>query len=232
MECAKRHGLRQCLLKPILGKFEGDYMANTDNRIIPERLQNIFLKILSPLTHLLTKWGVSPNSISIAGLVITVLAALAFTAGYIRLGGVLVLIGGLCDTFDGVIARSAGKATRYGAFFDSVIDRYSELVMFFGIAAHFVLTKEYLTLLAILFAMCGSIMVSYSRARAESLGFSANIGIMQRAERIVLLGFGALFHLTALKIAIWLIAILANITALQRIHHVRKQDANRIKENA
>ena len=207
-------------------------MANADKRIIPEKLQNIFLKILSPLVHLLTKWGVSPNSISIAGLVITVLAALAFTAGYIRLGGVLILLGGLCDTFDGVIARSAGKATRYGAFFDSVIDRYSELIMFFGIAAHFVLIEDYLTSIVIFLAMCGSIMVSYSRARAESLGFTAKIRIMQRAERIVLLGFGALIHITALKIAIWLVAILANLTALQRIRHVSRQDANQGKESA
>ena len=202
-------------------------MADADKRILPERLQSIFLKILSPLTHLLTKWGVSPNTITLAGLIITVLAALAFTAGYIRLGGVLVLLGGLCDTFDGIIARSAGKTSSYGAFFDSVIDRYSELVMFFGIAAHFVLIKDYLTLVAVFFALCGSIMVSYSRARAESLSYSANIGIMQRAERVVLLGAGALFHITALKIAIWLIAVLANLTALQRIRHVYKLDANR-----
>lgn len=211
------------------GKFEGDQMANVDRRIIPAKFQSIFLKILSPLTHLLTKWGVSPNSITIAGLVISVLAALAFTAGYIRLGGVLVLLGGLCDTFDGVIARSAGKATRYGAFFDSVIDRYSELVMFLGIAAHFVLINDFLTLVAILIALCGSIMVSYSRARAESLGFRANIGLMQRAERIVLLGSGALFHIAALKIALWLIALLANLTALQRINHVNHQYANQIE---
>jgi CDP-diacylglycerol--glycerol-3-phosphate 3-phosphatidyltransferase len=200
-------------------------MACADKRIIPEKLQNISLKILAPLIHLLTKWGVSPNSITLAGLIITALAALAFTAGYIRLGGVLVLIGGLCDTFDGVIARSGGKATRYGAFFDSVIDRYSELAMFFGITAHFILINDYITLVAIFFAICGSIMVSYSRARAEGLGFAANIGIMQRAERIVLFGFGALFHITALKIAIWLIAVLANLTALQRIRYVYRQAA-------
>ena len=207
-------------------------MADADKRIFPESLQRIFLKILSPLTHLLTKWGVSPNTITLAGLIITVLAALAFTAGYIRLGGVLVLLGGLCDTFDGVIARSRGKTTRYGAFFDSVIDRYSELVMFFGITAHFVLVKDYLTLIAVFFAMCGSIMVSYSRARAESLDYKAHVGIMQRAERIVLLGAGALFHITALKIAIWLIAVLSNLTALQRIRYVYKQAANPEKENA
>ncbi len=202
-------------------------MADADKRILSERLQSIFLKILSPFTRLLTQWGVSPNSITLAGLSITVLAALAFTAGYIRLGGVLVLLGGLCDTFDGAIARSTGKTTRYGAFYDSVIDRYSELVMFFGITAHFVLVKDYLTVIAVFFAMCGSIMVSYTRARGESLGYKTEVGIMQRAERIVLLGAGALFHITALKIAIWLIAVLANLTALQRIRHVYKQNENR-----
>jgi CDP-diacylglycerol--glycerol-3-phosphate 3-phosphatidyltransferase len=207
----------------------GDQMANADSRIIPERLQKIFLKILSPLIHLFTKWGISPNAITIAGLIITSLAAGAFMAGKIRLGGILLLIGGLCDTFDGSIARSTGKATRYGAFFDSVIDRYCELVMFFGIAAHFVLIKDFLTSTVIFFALCGSIMVSYCRARAESLGFNANIGIMQRPERIVLLGFGALIHITVLKIAIWLIAILANLTALQRIRYAGKQDANGVE---
>jgi CDP-diacylglycerol--glycerol-3-phosphate 3-phosphatidyltransferase len=207
-------------------------MANADRRIIPERLQKIFLKILSPLIHLFTKLGISPNAVTIAGLIITSLAAGAFIAGNIRLGGILLLLGGLCDTFDGSIARSAGKATHYGAFFDSVIDRYCELVMFFGIAAHFVLIKDYLTSTVIFFALCGSIMVSYSRARAESLGFSADIGIMQRPERIVLLGLSALIHITLLKIVIWLIAILANLTALQRIRHVSKQDANDVEQKA
>jgi CDP-diacylglycerol--glycerol-3-phosphate 3-phosphatidyltransferase len=208
-------------------------MANAERGLIPERLQNFFLKILSPLIHLFTKWGISPNAITIAGLIVTFFATAAFMAGKIRLGGVLLLLGGLCDTFDGSIARAAGKATRYGAFFDSVIDRYSELVVFFGITAHFILIEDYIISTVIFFALCGSIMVSYSRARAESLGFNAKIGIMQRPERIVLLGFGALIHITVLKFAIWLIAILANLTALQRIRHVSKQDANQNnKKNA
>ena len=184
---------------------KGIQMANTNRRIIPEAIQTIFLKILSPLINLFTKWGLSPNSFTIAGVIITSLAAMAFIAGYIRLGGVLVLLGGLCDTFDGSIARSTNKNTRFGAFFDSAIDRYSEFVMFFGIAAHFVLIKDFLTSIVILFALCGSIMVSYCRARAESLGFNAAVGIMQRPERIVLLGFAALIHIVALKIIIWLI---------------------------
>jgi CDP-diacylglycerol--glycerol-3-phosphate 3-phosphatidyltransferase len=204
-------------------------MTDAEGRIIPARLQKIFLKILSPLIHLLMQWKVTPNTITLAGLCITVLAAVAFTFGHIRLGGILVLLGGLCDTFDGSIARSAGKTTRYGAFFDSVIDRYSELIMFFGVAAHFIWTEDYLTAVVIFFALCGSIMVSYCRARAEGLGFDAKAGLMQRAERIILIGFGALFHVAALKIALWLIAILSNITALQRIRQVYGQAANQFE---
>ena len=117
-------------------------MADTHRRIIPEGLQKIFLKILSPLISLFTKWGLSPNFFTIAGLIITSLAAAAFIAGYIRPGGVLILLGGLCDTFDGSIARSTDKSTRFGAFFDSVIDRYSEFVLFLGIGAHFVLNHD------------------------------------------------------------------------------------------
>ena len=204
-------------------------MADAEGRIITARLQEFFLKILSPLIHLLTKWKVSPNTITLAGLFITVLSAVAFTFGHIRLGGFLVLLGGLCDTFDGCVARSTGKTTRHGAFFDSVIDRYSELIMFFGVTGHFIRIHDYLTATVLFFALCGSIMVSYCRARAESLGFDAKAGIMQRAERIILLGFGALIHITALKIAIWLIAILSNLTALQRIRQVYRQETNPIK---
>jgi CDP-diacylglycerol--glycerol-3-phosphate 3-phosphatidyltransferase len=201
-------------------------MADADRRIIPERLQKILLKMLSPVIHLLTKWRVNPNVVTLAGLFITILAAAAFMTGNIRLGGLLVLLGGLCDTFDGSIARAAGKSTPFGAFFDSVIDRYSELVMFFGIAAHFIWVKDYQTAIVLFFALCGSIMVSYCRARAESLGFDAKAGVMQRPERIILLGFSALTHVAVLKIAIWLIAILSNLTALQRIHQVYSQEAN------
>ena len=160
-----------------------------------------------------------------AGVIITTLAALAFIFGYVRVGGILILLGGLCDAFDGGIARSANKASRFGALFDSVLDRYSEFALFFGIGAHFIMLKDYHTSIVIFIALCGSMMVSYCRARAESLGFNAAQGIMQRPERIVLLGFGAIIHVSALKIAIWLVAIFANVTAIQRIRHAYKQDS-------
>ena len=207
-------------------------MTGTDLRMIPESIQKRCLKILEPLFNYLAKWGFSPNTFTVAGVIITTLAALAFILGYIRIGGILVLLGGLCDTFDGGIARSANKVTRFGAFFDSALDRYSEFVLFFGMGAHFVAIKDYMTSIVIFIALCGSIMVSYCRARAESLGFNATRGIMQRAERIVLIGFGALFHVIALKIAIWLVAILANVTAIQRIRYAYKQDSCKSEREA
>lgn len=199
-------------------------MTGTHRRLIPENLQHVFINLLTPLTRIFVKWGLSPNVFTIGGVIITVFAAAFFIMDYIRLGGILVLLGGLCDAIDGNLARSASKVTRFGALFDSAIDRYAEFAMYFGIAAHFVLIENYQTSVVIFFALCGSIMVSYCRARAESLGFNSNVGIMQRPERIVLLGLGALVHPVAFKIAIWLVAVLANYTALQRIRHVYKQD--------
>lgn len=205
-------------------------MANTNRRLIPDRLQKIFIRILAPLTRLFTKWDLSPNFFTVAGVIITSLAAVVFMMGYLRLGGILILLGGLCDTMDGSVARSAGKATRFGALFDSALDRYSEFVMFFGVAAHFVLVKDYQTSIVTFFALCGSIMVSYCRARAESLGFVSKVGIMQRPERIVFLGLGAIIHVIALKLVIWLIAIFANFTALQRIRHAYKQNLSNFEK--
>jgi len=198
-------------------------MANTTRRLIPVNLQNGFVNLLTPLIKILTRWGINPNSFTLAGLIITSMAAVAFIMGHLRLGGFLILLGGLCDTIDGSLARFTNKATRFGAMFDSAVDRYSEFVMFFGMVVYFVMLKDYPTSVVTFFALCGSIMVSYSRARAESLGFDSRVGIMQRPERIVFLGLGALIHPGALKFAIWLVAIFANFTALQRIRHAYKQ---------
>jgi CDP-diacylglycerol--glycerol-3-phosphate 3-phosphatidyltransferase len=203
-------------------------MATPNRRLIPVSLQNGFIKLLAPLIKMLTKWGISPNSFTLAGVMISSLSAMAFIMGYMRLGGLLILLGGLCDSIDGSLARAANKATRFGALFDSAIDRYSEFVMFFGIMAYFVMIKDYPTAGVVFLALCGSIMVSYSRARAESLGFDSKVGLMQRPERIVFLGLGALIHPVMLKLAIWLVAIFSNFSALQRIRHAYKQDATKL----
>ena len=205
-------------------------MAGIIRRLLPESIQNTFFNLLTPLVKALTKWGVHPNSLTLAGLIITCMAAVAFFRGNLRIGGVLILLSGLCDSLDGNLARATGKATRSGALLDSVIDRYSEFVMFLGIAAYFITMKNYLIFAVTFNALCGSIMVSYTRARAESLGFESKAGMMQRAERIVCLGLGALIHPIAFKLSIWFVAILANATALQRLRHASKQYATKTDE--
>jgi CDP-diacylglycerol--glycerol-3-phosphate 3-phosphatidyltransferase len=207
-------------------------MAYPGRRLIPQGLQDSFIKLLSPLITLLSKKGLSPNSFTFAGVVIISFGAAAFLMGYIRLAGTLTLLGGFCDTIDGLLARTTGKASRFGALLDSAVDRYSEFIMFLGIAAYFFYTEDYSTSTATFLALCGSFMVSYTRARAESLGFEAKVGIMQRPERIVLIGLGALIHLSAFKLAIWLVAVLANFTALQRIRFASKQDLAEFEEDA
>ena len=200
-------------------------MAGTNRRLLPERLQNKFLRLLDPLVRALAKRKIHPNSLTLAGFVITCMAAVALSKGSLRTGGLLILLGGLCDGIDGNLARSTGKTTRFGALLDSVIDRYSEFVMFLGIAAYFIMLKNYFILIVTFIALCGSIMVSYTRARAESLGFESKAGMTQRAERIVFLGLGALIHPMVFKLSIWLVAILSNITALQRLRHAAKQES-------
>jgi CDP-diacylglycerol--glycerol-3-phosphate 3-phosphatidyltransferase len=153
------------------------------------------------------------------------MAAAALIMGHPRVGGVLILLGGLCDSIDGSLARSTGSASRFGALFDSAIDRYSEFVMFLGIVTYFAIMKDYAACAVAFVALCGSIMVSYTRARAESLGFESKAGLMQRPERIVFLGFGALVHPLVFKLSVWFVAICANYTALQRIRHACKQDS-------
>ena len=199
-------------------------MASSHRRLIPDSLQNLFIKLLSPLIGLFARMGLNPNVFTVAGVIITGFAAAAFLMGSLRLGGLLLLAGGFCDTVDGLLARTSGKATRFGALLDSTVDRYAELVMFFGISAYFISCKDYGTAAAAFLALGGSFMVSYTRARAESLGFEAKIGLMQRPERIVLIGLAALLHVGALQGAVWLVALLANFTALQRIRFAYKQD--------
>ncbi len=205
-------------------------MVYSNRRLIPQTLQDRFTNSLLPLIKRFSKWGLSPNSVTIAGVAITFFGAAAFVIGYIRLAGILILSGGFCDTMDGSIARTSGRASRFGALLDSAADRYSEFIMYLGIGAYFINFEDYSTAAGTFLALCGSFMVSYARARAENLGFEAKLGFMQRPERIVLIGLGALIHITAFKIAIWLVAFLANYTALQRIRFAYKQNSDISKE--
>lgn len=200
-------------------------MANSSRRLIPDSLQRGFMTLIAPLIRLFTRWGLSPNAFTVAGVIITSFAAVAFFLEMPRLGGILILFGGFCDTIDGSLARNSGKESRFGALLDSSVDRYAEFVMLFGIGGFFLMTRDFVSSAVTFLALCGSFMVSYTRARAESLGLGAKVGMMQRPERIVFLAAGALIHPIALKIAVWLVALFANYTALQRLRFAFRQDA-------
>jgi len=212
-----------------------------EKSILPQWLQKGFLNLLTPLVELFTKWNFSPNTFTVWGLLVTSMATVIIILDMqlIPLAGALILVGGICDVMDGKLARNSGRETKFGALFDSSIDRYSEVIMYFGIAYYYVRQADFVLSIITFIALGGSMMVSYVRARAEGLNFTVKIGLMQRPERVVFIGAGALFHftlfkmtlfhvvdypVTPLEIVIWAVAILANITAIQRLFYVYKKD--------
>ena len=193
---------------------------------IPPFLVKGYLSIILSLTDFLKTLNINPNALTTLGTILTIVGAIFFALSYLRLGGIFIVLGAVCDTMDGKIARDSDKKTNFGGFYDSVMDRYSEIIMFFGIAVHFVRHDFYWTSVAIFAAVGGSVMVSYVRAKAEALGFEINIGMMQRPERIAYIAvasiIGELPYIDELflMVAIWVIAVLANVTAVQRLVYV------------
>lgn len=151
------------------------------------------------------------------------LVGLVLASGYLEIGGVLVLLANAFDMLDGALARITGRVSRFGAFLDSTIDRYEEALVYLGIGAWLLRQGDGSLLLAGYAAIIGSIMVSYARARAESLGVSGEVGWLPRPERIVLLAVALIFHAYLLAPVLWLLAVLTNVTAVQRIIHVKRQ---------
>jgi peptidoglycan lytic transglycosylase len=168
-----------------------------------------------PIGRGLMRLHLRPNHLTLIGLGISLVAAAAFVTGHVRTGGVLLLMAGLCDFFDGALARASGMVTPFGAFLDSVIDRYSDIVIVLAIVVLFVRTPHPRGALVAMAGLVGTVMVSYTKARAASIGVECTIGFMERPERMICLIVGALGDL--LEPAMWVLAIFANLTALQRI---------------
>ena len=202
-----------------------------NTRLIAEGVKKAYINTLNPIVELLIKFELNPNWLTTASLILGVGAGVCYGAGSIRWAGVLILLCGILDTLDGKVARATNRVTRFGALYDSTLDRYAEVIAFFGLAFYFVNKNMLLVSVAICAALAGSLMVSYVRARAEGLGFTCEVGMMQRAERLVLMGFSSLIHEWVLIIVIFIIAVLANFTAFQRLYHVWiSENGNRIKK--
>jgi CDP-diacylglycerol--glycerol-3-phosphate 3-phosphatidyltransferase len=180
-----------------------------------------FKGVLDPIGAFLNRIGVTPNMMTMLGLLGNILGAWFLAQGNMLLGGVFVLICTPFDALDGTMARLRGEANEFGAFVDSVTDRYSELFILGGLLFYFTTHNDQVSTVVVYAAAAGSVLVSYIKARADSLKFDANVGILTRMERYLVIA--PLLLLNQPVIAVWIVAILANITALQRIWKVRQQ---------
>jgi CDP-diacylglycerol--glycerol-3-phosphate 3-phosphatidyltransferase len=222
-----------------------------------DKLQKIIYSIINPLVKGMIKMGFTPNTVTVIGFLLNVVVAIIFIKGaeqgnrgdlsYVGWAGALILFAGLFDMLDGQVARLGNMSSKYGALFDSVLDRYSELVMFLGICYYLVAHHYFLSSLFAFIALIGSMMVSYTRARSEGLGIENKGGLMQRPERVVLTGISAMacgitgyfiggdykyfisgipFHIfetmSVFTIPVSIMAVLTNITALKRLFNAKK----------
>jgi CDP-diacylglycerol--glycerol-3-phosphate 3-phosphatidyltransferase len=185
-----------------------------------DRLRQWSQLFLNPIARFIGRTGLTPNMLTVVGLALNVGVAAVLVRGSIALGGILLLLASSFDALDGTLARLTGQQSRFGAFFDSTLDRYSEAVIYGGILVYYLdqgVRAEPLLLYA---AIIGSQMVSYTRARAEGLGLACKVGLATRLERLLILAAGLI--LGRVTLALGLVAVLANLTAVQRMLHVYK----------
>ncbi|MCD9018999.1 CDP-alcohol phosphatidyltransferase family protein [Parachryseolinea silvisoli] len=230
-------------------------MEKTPLRIV---LQQLIYKVINPFVKLLIKIGFTPNAVTTTGLLLNIGVAVIFVIGveegnrgdltYVGWAGALVLFAGLFDMLDGQVARLGNMSSKFGALYDSVLDRYSELVMFLGICYYLIGHHYFLSSLFAFIALIGSMMVSYVRARAEGLGIDCKGGLMQRPERVVTIGVSALAcgitahylggdyklfipgipfqvfeTISVFTIPLTVMAVLTNITAVNRLRESKKE---------
>lgn len=184
-------------------------------------LRVVFKSVLDPIGGALNRLGLTPITVTLVGVAGNAIAAYFVATGRISLGGLVMLIAWPIDALDGTMARLRGEASDWGAFVDSVSDRYSELLVLGALLYHFAMTNQHIAEVATFAAAAGSVLVSYVKARAEAQSFSAKEGVLTRAERYMVLGPSLLFNIPT--VGVWIVAILANFTALQRIWVVRAQ---------
>lgn len=184
-------------------------------------LRKFFKGIIDPVAAFFLRIGLKPDHITILGFLLSSLSAYFIATGKITIGGLILLIGGPLDVVDGSMARKLGEPSKLGALFDSVVDRYSEFIVFIGLLIYFLQKPYIMGCILVIVALGGSLLVSYVKARAESLGFNAKVGILTRVERLMIMIIGLIFNIPL--VALWIIAILSNITAIQRFLFVRKQ---------
>jgi CDP-diacylglycerol--glycerol-3-phosphate 3-phosphatidyltransferase len=174
--------------------------------------------IIEPIVRLFGQLGIHPNTLTLVGLLLQIGVAIVFGLGYITLGGWLLMVVAPIDALDGALARALGKESRFGAFLDSTVDRIGDAAIILGLTAHYLRQEIYVAVALLLIALVAALMVSYTRARAEALGFSCKVGLLSRLERI---GLIAILSAVGLPLVmIWALAVLSVFTVIQRILYV------------
>ena len=202
--------------------------GKSSKRMFSDYLRLWFKWVLDPLGGFFNSLGLTPNTMTMLGLLGNSVGAYYLARGDMLTGGILVLLMTPIDALDGTMARLRGESSDFGAFVDSVTDRYSELIIYGGLLYHFLSLGEPFGGLLVFGAAAGSVLVSYVKARAEALGYEAKVGLLTRVERYLVLAPALVFN--QLLIGLGIIALFANITALQRIWYVRRQAHAKMKE--
>jgi CDP-diacylglycerol--glycerol-3-phosphate 3-phosphatidyltransferase len=194
--------------------------------------------ILDPIVGALAAAGIPPLLVTLVGLVLSVYGAVVVAEGSLALGAVFLIASGLCDVLDGDLARRRNMVTRFGAFIDSSLDRIAEFAYFTGIIVYTVNRPgeiDNFSVVVVMIALTGSVLTSYTRARAEGVGFECTVGVLERPERIALLVLGLLLGYRILIAIVTVIAIASTFTFLQRIFHVHRlarEDADSVSTGA
>ena len=200
----------------------------TSKKTFTDYLRLWFKWVLDPIGGLLNRLGLTPNMVTILGLIGNTVGAFFLARGDLWTGGILVLIMTPVDALDGTMARLRGEPSDFGAYVDSVSDRYSELIIYAGLLYHFLNLGEPLGGMLVFGAASGSVMVSYVKARAEGLGYQAKVGLLTRVERYLVLAPSLVFNQLYLGLAI--LAVFSHVTAIQRILHVRSDIHAKMKK--
>ena len=194
-------------------------------------LEKPFYAALNPLVERLIRAGVRPNTITTVGTGLVLVSAVAYGFGHIRIGGALLLLSGFADTLDGQVARGGAMVTKFGAFYDSTLDRVGDGATFIGIGAYLLMAHDVAyripAVVICMIAILSSLLVSYARARAEGLGLDCKVGIAQRAERVIGLGVisllvGAGPRALVLEGVVALLTVASTITVVQRFVYVHR----------
>jgi len=172
-------------------------------------------EFLKPVAENVGSWGITPNVVTLTGFIFSAVAGVFLGLGYLFNGTLLLALSGACDVFDGILARTSRKTTKFGAFLDSFLDRYADFFPLAGLLYYGHVTGNEPLLLGSLFSILGAFTTSYARARAESLGVECKVGVFERPERVILLLLGLLLGYPAETTL--LLALLSNITAVQRL---------------